>query len=138
MRPETVAEMVKLRQSKEAIRRKIERLDVSADIKVWLDSFFKATIRAGEFVIHIGQKILESLFDLIKEFRNAGVGLIFGALLGLLVGSIPVIDFVLGPIVGPIAMAFGFAYGGIQDIKNGALAKRIQEASAPYAPLATV
>ena len=54
------------------------------------------TIRAGEFVIRVGRKIIEVIGFLIRTFPKASSGLIIGAMIGSLAASVPVLGFMLG------------------------------------------
>ncbi len=88
-------------------------------------------------IIKIGRKVLEVVCILLREFPNATFGLIFGAVAGLLVASIPVIGFVIGPLVTPLAMAFGLSSGFFEDIQDKKMKRRVMEATASFETLRT-
>jgi len=121
--------------SDDDVKRLIDKLDVSADIKSLLFSFSKATINAGEHIIKIGKKIIDVVFTMTKEFPAATFGIIFGAIVGFLVSSIPILGIVLGPIFTPIAMVIGLVGGLSEDIKDKNLVRKIKEATATFSPL---
>ena len=117
--------------SDEELRKWIGGLSFSADAKAMLYNISATTIRAGEFVIKIGRKILEAIFFLVRKFPTMTLGLIVGAVLGFLVASIPVIAFVLG------SMAIGAVWGAYQDVQ-GELRREIQELLSGFEALRTV
>ena len=132
-----VDSMLKFDMSDEAIKKIIDNLSVSADVKSLLYSFSKATIKVGEAIIKIGRKIIDFICRLVTEHPNAAFGLIFGLIVGFLISSIAVIGVVLGPLFMPIAMAFGLISGLSEDVKDKALARKIDEIKASFAPLET-
>jgi hypothetical protein len=129
--------MLKFDLSDQAIKKQIDNLNVSADVKSLLYSFTKATIRIGEAIIKVGRKIIDFICRLVTEHPNATFGLIFGAIVGFLISSIAVLGFVLGPLFAPIAMAFGLIGGLSEDVKDKALARKIDEIKASFSPLET-
>ena len=114
--------------SEDSLKKRINSLAVSADIKSVLFTIAKTTIRVGSLVVKIGRKVLDIITKILAEFPMASTGMIFGAVFGYLVSSIPIIGFVFGPFVGAIAIAFGFALGAMQDIGNKALDRRVRSA----------
>ncbi len=118
----------KFNVSEEEIDRWIRGLAISADAKMIMSDIAKTTIRAGDFVIRIGRKILDVIEWLLREFPKATLGLILGAVIGTLVISIPVIGVVIGPLFKTIVMVLGITIGSVEDIKDKNMARRIQEA----------
>lgn len=135
---EFVESMSDFDMSDDKIKRLIDNLDISADAKSLLYSFSKATIRAGKFIIKIGRKIIDFVCTVYSEYPSATFGMIFGAIAGYLVTSIPILGIVLGPIFTPIAMAIGLIGGLVEDIKNKALARKVAEINAGFSPLGSV
>lgn len=121
--------------SEEGIKRIIDGLDISADVKVLLFKFSKASITVGQQVIKLGRKIIDLVCAVYKEYPSATFGVIFGAIAGFLVSSIPVIGAVLGPIFTPIAMAIGLVAGLLEDLKDNGLQRKIAEINAKFTPL---
>lgn len=116
----------------EEIKKFIDNLNVSADVKALLHSFSKATLRIGERIVKIGKKIIEFIGKVAKEFPTASFGFIFGAIAGFLISAIPILGLVLGPLVTPILMALGLIAGVVEDIKDKALARKIAEINAKF------
>jgi len=113
----------------------IENLDVSADIKSLLFSVSKATIKAGQFVIKIGRKIIDYICKLFTEYPNSSFGMILGAIAGFLIAAIPILGAVLGPLIKPILIAFGLLGGLKEDLKDKALVRKIAEINGQFSPL---
>jgi hypothetical protein len=130
-----VDSMLNFKLTDEDIKRLIDNLNISADAKSLLYAFSKATIRAGQFVLKIGRKIIDFVCLLFKEYPSATFGMIFGAIVGFLVSSIPVLGMVLGPIATSIAMALGLVLGLKEDLKDKALVRRVAEINAKFSPL---
>ena len=77
-----IESMLNFDMSDEQIKKVIDNLNVSADVKSLLYAISKATIKAGQFVLKIGRKIIDFVCLIFKEFPNATFGLIFGAIAG--------------------------------------------------------
>jgi hypothetical protein len=122
--------------SETQLKATIDKLNISADAKSILFTISKTTIKAGKYILKIGRKILDIIGSLFKLYPETGFGLILGGILGVLITSIPIIGFVLGPIVGPLLAAFGLVIGLHQDISNKALAREIAKANQSFAHFA--
>lgn len=120
------------------IKRIIDNLDLSADIKSLLFEFAKVTIKVGDVVLKIGRKIIEYVCHMFKEFKNTSFGLIFGAIAGFLIYTIPILGMVLGPVFTPIAMSLGLVLGLNEDIKDRELKRKIMAINAKFTPLHSV
>lgn len=120
------------------LRKKLNALAVSADVKSLLLSFASATFTIGRRVVKIGRKILDFAIRMLNEFPKLTFFAVLGAIAGLIVGSIPVMGAVLGPIVTPIAVAVGAAFGTYQDLQDHALGRKIAEFQSELAPLRAV
>jgi len=127
--------MIDFKMSDEEIKKSIDGLNISADAKKLLYTFSKATIQAGQFVIKIGRKIIDFVCFVYKENPSATFGVIFGAIAGFLIASIPIIGVVLGAVFTPIAIAIGLVGGVIQDLKDKELARKIELINAQFSPL---
>ena len=134
---EFIDAMSNFEMSDDQIKRLIDKLEFSADVKSLLYDFSRATIKAGEFVLKIGRKILDFIGKLLEVYPNATFGLIFGAIVGVLMATIPIVGIVLGPIATPIAMALGLLLGLSEDIKDKNLIRDIARVSASFSALKT-
>jgi len=122
--------------SDEAIKRMIDKLNVSADAKSLLYTLSKATLKVGEYIIKIGRKILDAVCHIFKEFPMATFGVVFGGIVGTLITSIPVLGQIIGPIVTPILMALGLVGGLVLDFQDKMLERKIAVKVAEFSPLA--
>ena len=129
-------EMRKFDMSDEAIRRMIDKLNISADYKSLLYTLAKSTIQVGDYIIKVGRKILDTACNIVKEYPNTTFGLAFGGLVGMLISSIPILGLILGPIVTPIALVLGGLIGRWEDFQDKILARRVAEKLQEFAPLA--
>lgn len=118
------------------IKKIIDNLDISADKKSLIYSFSKATIKAGEFFIKIGRKVIDLVCKLFTDYPSASFGLIFGAIAGFLVTSIPLLSG-LASIITPILLAFGLTKGLSEDLKDKALSRKIAVINGQFSPLHT-
>lgn len=118
--------------SEETLKKRLNSLSISADAKSLLFTIAKTTIKVGTTLVKIGRKILDVIMTLVTKFPMAGAGLIFGAVFGHLVASVPIIGFAFGPFIGTLALAFGFVAGAMQDFGNIALERRIKTELASF------
>jgi len=119
------------------VKKLIDNLNVSADIKHLLYSFSKAVIKVGEFILKIGRKIIDFVCSIFEKFPSATFGMVFGGIAGFLIASIPIIGAVLGAFFTPIAIALGLVLGLREDLKDRALSRKIAEINASFSPLET-
>lgn len=121
--------------SDEGIKRLINGLNISADAKLLLYKFSKATITAGQYVVKLGRKIIDLVCSLYKAFPETSFQVIFWSLVGFLVSTIPIIGAVLGPVFTPILVAFGVYNGLMADVQNETLKKTISQMATLFSPL---
>lgn len=132
---EFMRDMSKFDLSNDSIKKFIDNLNISADAKALLYSFSKATIKVGERILKLGRKIIDFVVKIYQEYPSASFGLVFGAIVGFLVASIPIIGAVLGPIFFPISVALGLLKGVEEDLKDKGLLRKIAEINAKFEPL---
>lgn len=106
---------------------RIERLNVSADVKALLRDLARITVRVGEAVVSIGRKIIDFVFELVKSYPNTTFGLAIGLVVGTLVAGVPLLGPLLGPILTPLLSAFGVTLGALEDLKDGGVRRRIDD-----------
>ena len=111
--------------------RLIDNMDVSADAKAHLHSISEwmihVTTKAGHAVVWIGRKLLDIALYLLREFPNATFGVVLGLLLGYIASMIPVIGFLIAPIVGTVAVLAGGIKGVSEDLQQKDIQQRIAE-----------
>ncbi len=119
--------------SDERVKKIIDGLDVSADVKSIIFSISKITIRVGNKIIKIGRKIIDIATDCFSKFPTAGFGAILGAILGLLVGSIPVFGIIFGPLITPLTIGLGMVVGAAMDISDQRMQRHINNTVSQFA-----
>jgi len=114
------------------LKSSIDNLNISADAKSMLYRITYITVKAGNIIIKLGKKILDIVISLFNSFPEAGFGLILGAILGILIGTIPVVGAVLGSTAIALLTALGFTLGIKEDIHNKSLAREIAKANKKF------
>lgn len=103
---------------KAAIRRRIERLDAPADIKVLLEKLLEATLVVGDRVIQAGSKILGVIFDFAKAYPSIALGVAAALVISFLVHSIPGLGPILSPFLTPILLILGIGLGTLNEMMD--------------------
>lgn len=99
-----------------------------AEARVQLNEMSKMVIYVGGKIIHVGRKLLDCVLDALdyacKEYPNTTFGVIFGAIVGVLVATIPVLGVVFGTLAAIIVAIIGFW----QDIDSKKLDRETERA----------
>lgn len=103
----------------------IERLSVSADVKSLLLDLSRITMKIGNALFSLGKAILTFVINTVKKFPNTTFGLVIGLTVSVMVSGIPVIGFILGPLLGKLLTAFGLTMGAIADFKDASIRSEI-------------
>jgi len=107
--------------NKDALRRRIERLDVAADIKLLLNHLLETTIAVGDKIVQIGSKIIDFVLDFAKSYPGVTLGVVVALVLAFLVNSIPVLGPVLAPILTPLLLIIGVGLGALNDLTDSSM-----------------
>ncbi|MFL0588463.1 hypothetical protein ACH0BU_17805 [Sphingomonas olei] len=113
--------------SRTAIIARIDDLAISADAKHWLKHALDVSAEVGTRVVAIGREIVARILEFARAFPATTFGVIVGFTMGALIGSIPVVGLLLGPMVTPLLVALGLGTGAIADVKDGGLRARVTE-----------
>lgn len=116
--------------SRRELHAQLDHMALSADAKVLMGKLLDTTADVAGKIIEVGRQILSFVMDLLKRFPNTGLGLAIGLTLTVLIGAIPLLGAVLGPLIGPILTAFTLTTGTLADMKNSSLDKQIDLFSA--------
>lgn len=137
LRPTDLDQMAKEHATDEEIKSYIEKLAVSAEIKAVLFKLTKFTIKVGQTLIKLGKKVLEIVAMLASKYKSAALGIIIGALMTLLISTIPLLGPALSSFLGPLLILFGLSKGLWEDVKRDSpqLAASIAEAGVIFQPL---
>jgi hypothetical protein len=93
----------------------IDRLKIPPEIKVLLERLTQVIFKINNTIYKVGKKILEVLIFLIKKYPNTLAGTIVGYAIGLLIGNIPIIGWLLGTLAIKIFTALGAIKGFQSD-----------------------
>lgn len=115
---------------------RVDRLAISADAKLLLANLATATVEVGSHLLEVGRRILAFAFEMAKAFPNTLFGVIIAVIVSMLIASIPFLGAILGPLVAPLFLAFGLASGAMQDLKEGALRRRVEQLEAEFRAVA--
>lgn len=110
---------------KAAIKRRIERLDAPADIKVLLEKLLDATLVIGGKIIQVGSKILDVIFDFARAYPHIALGVAAALVISYLVHSIPVLGPILSPFLTPVLLILGIGLGALNDMMDLSMRARM-------------
>lgn len=116
------------------ILRRIESLDVSADVKALLSDLLRLATRVGETVLRVGRKILDFVLTMIRQFPALSFAVVVAAVLTLLVSMVPLLGGILASILGPLLMALGVAGGAALEIQSDDFRDRVAQFAAGFQP----
>lgn len=121
--------------SRNKITNWLEGQNLSADAKILVLKLVDTSIEVGGQIISIGRKILSTVAWLLKQYPNTSFGLVIGAVMSFLIGSIPLFGWILGPLLSPILLAFGIGMGAVADFQVIKLKARYGSIEEEYAVL---
>jgi hypothetical protein len=108
-----------------AINRRIDRLDVSADMKSVLSRLVDATIVVAGKLVDIGARVMTFVFELAKAYPGIAFGAVVALVLSYLISSIPVVGPVLSPVLTPLLLIIGISLGALDDLTDGGMRARL-------------
>ncbi len=123
-RDEVLSELNKATPTRQ-LEAAIEKLAISADAKSMLLDLSRITMKVGEAVFSLGKAILTFVVNIVKKFPNTAFGLVIGLTVSVIVGGIPLVGFILGPVLGKLLTAFGLTMGAIADFKDATIRSEI-------------
>ncbi len=115
----------------------LDRQHISADAKQLLAKVANLAIKVGNTIIAVGRKVLGTIAEIIRRHPGTAFGIVVGAVLSFLIGSIPVIGALLGAFLSPILLAFGIGMGAVSDFSSLSLRTRMDAIQAEYEILRT-
>ena len=114
-----------LRIDRAVINRRIERLNVSADMKMVLSSLVDTTIEVGGKLIEIGARVMAFVFELARAYPGVAFGVVAALVLSFLISSIPVVGPLLSPLLTPLLLIVGLGLGALDDLTDGGMRVRL-------------
>jgi ethanolamine transporter EutH len=113
----------------------LQRQEISADAKAWVAKIMNLSISIGTTIVSVGRKIVSTIIITCQQYPSTTFGVIIGSVLSFLVGSIPVLGLLLGPLLAPVFMAFGIGMGAVSDFQSTLLRHRMSALEAEYSVL---
>lgn len=118
------------------ILRRLESLEVSADVKALLGDLLRLATRVGETVLRVGRKILDFVLTMIRHFPTLSFAVVIATVLTLLVSMVPFVGGVLASIVGPLLMALGVGGAAWLEAQEADFRERVAQFAAGFQPSA--
>lgn len=109
-----------------AIMRRIERLDLSADVKALLSSLVGVTIDVGGRLIDLGARVMAFIFDMAKAYPGVAFGIVAALVLSFLISAIPVVGPLISPILTPLLLIIGVTLGALNELTDGGMRRRLE------------
>lgn len=116
------------------ILRRIESLDVSADVKAMLADMLRMATRVNDTVLRIGRKVLDFSLGLARSFPTLGFAVVVIAVLTLLVSMVPLIGGLLASLIGPLGLAAGVAVAAQAEMQDPMFRQRVSAFAAGFMP----
>jgi hypothetical protein len=122
----------KTERTDEQIRRRIESLEVSADVKVLLNDLLRMAARVGETVLRVGRKILDFVLTLTQHFPSLTFSAVIASVLTILVALVPFIGGLLASVMGPLMFALGIGGAATLELQTGDFRHRVADFAAGF------
>ncbi len=122
----------KTERTDEQIRRRIESLEVSADLKALLSDLLRMATRVGEIVLRIGRKILDFVLTLARHFPTLTFAVVIASVLTMLVAIVPVVGALLASVIGPLMYAVGVGGATALEVRSRDFRQRVEEFAAGF------
>jgi hypothetical protein len=122
----------KTERTDEQIRRRIESLEVSADLKALLSDLLRMATRVGEIVLRIGRKILDFVLTLARHFPTLTFAVVIASVLTMLVAMVPVVGALLASVIGPLMYAVGVGGATALEVRSRDFRQRVEEFAAGF------
>ncbi|ANI78139.1 hypothetical protein EP837_01727 [Sphingobium sp. EP60837] len=111
--------------SRRELHSRLDHLALPADAKVLMGRLLETTATVAGRIIEVGRRILSFVLEMVRSFPGTTLGALVGLTVTSLVGSIPLLGFVLGPIAGPLLAAFMITQGALADMRNSTVERQI-------------
>ena len=94
----------------------IDNLECNADVKNALKAILDVTDKCGETILHIGRIVVHIAISVAQKYPNTITGAILGWVISILVKSVPLLGWLIGPLLTPILVAVPAFMGFLADI----------------------
>jgi hypothetical protein len=89
-----------------------------AEFVTRLEEIWKKTKEVAGEIVQIGKIIVGKIFDFIRANQNLALGVAIGAAISAIVGMVPFLGFILGPLAGLATVPAGIYFGIKIDAKQ--------------------
>jgi len=101
-----------------ALNERLHGLNLAKEDKGLLWSLVDKGVTVADRVLRVGQLVLEVLVSVAERFPNALCGLVVGLAAQALLGAVPLLGWILAPLLGGLAVVI-LAFGGLAlDVKR--------------------
>jgi hypothetical protein len=114
------------------IRRRIESLAVSADVKALLSDLLRVTTQVGETILRIGRKILDFILSLARHFPTLTFAIVIAAVLTTLLAMVPFLSGILASIAGPLTFVVGITDAALREAQSDDFRQRVAEFASQF------
>lgn len=112
--------------SRRELHTQLDRMAMSADAKVLMGKLLDTTAEVAGKIVEVGRHILSFVLEMFRRYPATTLGAFVGLTVSMLVGAIPVLGLVLGPLVGPLLAAFMITQGALVDMRNSTIDRQIE------------
>lgn len=110
--------------TKRELTRRLDQLDISADGKVALRQLVDKTVVVEERTLQVGRRILAFAFECLRQFPYMTFCSIVAFAISAVLGGVPLLGWLLQPIVAPLLLAAGLAVGAAFELQEGEMRAR--------------
>ncbi|MGL4986742.1 MAG: hypothetical protein ACRC5H_06340 [Treponemataceae bacterium] len=100
----------------------IDNYEMNPALKDFFKGLIGKTVKMGNLVLKIGKWLINVALKLLSEiaisYPNTVIHALFGFIAGILLSSIPILGWLLGPFIVPIFTVFGGMTGLLLDCQN--------------------
>jgi len=96
----------------------LKNIDAPREYKAVLMELTKVTVTVGKVIFKVGKVVLNLLIEVIRQFPMTACGLLIGFVLGVIAAHIPLIGWILGPLIVPLFTLAGGVIGFLTDMSN--------------------
>jgi hypothetical protein len=119
-------------RSESQLLRRIEALDVSADIKALFAQLLRVSSTVGNELLRIGRKVVDVILAFAKQFPQLTFSVATALVVGALLAAVPLLGSLLAPVLAPLGLALGVAWGAMQEMRTPDLDARVREFAAAF------
>lgn len=113
----------------------LDRMSLSADTKALLMDLAAVTVKAGEFVVNLGRKILTLALSIVRAFPGSIFGTIVAVVVASLIAGFPILGSFFAMFLQPLLMAFGLTMGALSDLRDPRWSDRLGDLEAKLSSL---